>query len=330
MTKQSEVAFEWYPYANKTPIRKLQKSALNGKRVFLRVNYDIVRDARIIDDRRIRATVMDIRHIMKQGARTIVIVSHNGVRENFFKDNKTSVGVASDGEGHPGYSLKPVAKRLTEVLRDKKILQKDREVTITDDCIGEEVKSIISKDGIFLLENVMFRSGETSEDDNEVMEFAKQLHNTTLCDVYVNADPVTAHMGQHASLGPITRLISGPKVAGFLLTQELTALDNFMRKPHKPVVAIIGGANVSTKVEAMKNLIVFMERLTNWTLVVLISNLERILHVSKILDENTIEIIKDIHAEAIRLFASFVKAKPDNDDLLMAMAALPEEAKKQL
>ena len=257
MTKQSEVAFEWYPYANKTPIRKLQKSALNGKRVFLRVNYDIVRDARIIDDRRIRATVMDIRHIMKQGARTIVIVSHNGVRENFFKDNKTSVGVASDGEGRPGYSLKPVAKRLTEVLRDKKILQKDREVTITDDCIGEEVKSIISKDGIFLLENVMFRSGETSEDDNEVMEFAKQLHNTTLCDVYVNADPVTAHMGQHASLGPITRLISGPKVAGFLLTQELTALDNFMRKPHKPVVAIIGGANVSTKVEAMKNLIVY-------------------------------------------------------------------------
>ena len=73
-----------------------------------------------------------------------------------------------------------------------------------------------------------------------------------------------------------------------------------------------------------------MERLTNWTLVVLISNFERVLHISKILDENTIEIIKDIHAEAIRLFASFVKAKPDNDDLLMAMAALPEEAKKQL
>ena len=83
MTKQSEVAFEWYPYANKTPIRNLHKSALNGKRVFLRVNYDIVWDARIIDDRRIRATVMDIRHILKQGAKTIIIVSHNGVRENF-------------------------------------------------------------------------------------------------------------------------------------------------------------------------------------------------------------------------------------------------------
>ena len=53
MTKQSEVAFEWYPYANKTPIRNLHKSALNGKRVFLRVNYDIVWDARVIDDRRI-------------------------------------------------------------------------------------------------------------------------------------------------------------------------------------------------------------------------------------------------------------------------------------
>ena len=248
---------EWYPYADKTPIRNLHKSALDGKRVFLRVNYDVVRDARIIDDRRIRATVMDIRHILKQGARTVVIVSHNGVRENFFKDKQTSVGIANDGESHHGFSLKPVAKRLTEVLREKKILSKDQEVVITDDCIGEEVKSIISKDGIFLLENVMFRSGETSEDDNEVMEFAKQLHNTTNCNVYVNADPVTAHMGQHASLGPITSLISGPKVAGFLLTQELTALDNFMRDPHKPVVAIIGGANVTAKVQAMKNLIVY-------------------------------------------------------------------------
>jgi len=257
MTKQSEVAFEWYPYANKTPVRNLHKSALNGKRVFLRVNYDIVWDARVIDDRRIRATVMDIRHILKQGAKTIIIVSHNGVRENFFKDNKTSVGIKNDGEIYHGYSLKPVAKRLTEVLKDKKILPEDREVTITDDCIGEEVKSIISGEGVFLLENVMFRSGETSEDDNEVMEFAKQLHDTTNCDVYVNADPATAHMGQHASLGPITRLISGPKVAGFLLTQELTALDSFMRKPHKPVVAIIGGANASAKTVAMKNLIVY-------------------------------------------------------------------------
>jgi len=67
-----------------------------------------------------------------------------------------------------------------------------------------------------------------------------------------------------------------------------------------------------------------------WTLVVLISNLERVLHTSKILDENIIETIKVMYTEALRLFASFVKAKPDNDDLLMAMAALPEEAKRQL
>jgi glutamate dehydrogenase (NAD(P)+) len=256
-TDQYTKIIEWYPYADKTPIRNLHKSALDGKRVFLRVNYDVVWDARIIDDRRIRATVMDIRHILKQGARTIVIVSHNGVRENFFKDNNTSVGVTNDGEIHHGYSLKPVAKRLTEILREKKLLSEEREVVLTDDCVGEEVKSTVSKDGIFLLENVMFRSGETSEDDNEVMEFAKQLHSATNCNVYVNADPVTAHMGHHASLGPITSLISGPKVAGFLLTQEFTALDNFMRHPHKPVVAIIGGANVSAKVEAMKNLIVY-------------------------------------------------------------------------
>ena len=76
---------EWYPYADKTPIRNLHKSALDGKRVFLRVNYDVVRDARIIDDRRIRATVMDIRHILKQGARTVVIVSHNGVKRELLQ-----------------------------------------------------------------------------------------------------------------------------------------------------------------------------------------------------------------------------------------------------
>jgi len=255
-TTNIDKTIEWYPYTNKVPIRDLQKSALDGKRVLLRVNYDIVRDGKIIDDRRIRATVMDIRHILKRGARAIVIVSHNGRREDFFKERTTSVGIAADGEIYSTYSLRPVAKRLTEVLSGKKLLSKDREVIITDDCIGEKTKSIISGDGVFLLENVMFRSGETSEDDNEVMEFARQLHYTTNCDIFVNADPVTAHIGHYASLGPITRLISGPKVAGFLLTQELTALDNFMRNPHKPVVAIIGGTNVLAKVEVMRNLIV--------------------------------------------------------------------------
>ena len=255
-TKYPDESLEWPSYSNKVPIRNLQKPSLNGKRVFLRVNYDIVRDGKIIDDRRIRATVMDIRHLLGKGVRTIIIVSHNGRRENFFKEKKTVVGIATDGEIYSTYSLRPVAKRLTEVLRGKKLLSKDKEVVITDDCIGDKVKSIISEDGVFLLENIMFRSGETSEDDNEVMEFARQLHNTTNCDIFVNADPVTAHMGQYASLGPITRFISGQKVGGFLLTQELNTLDNFMRNPHKPVVAIIGGANVSAKVEVMKNLIV--------------------------------------------------------------------------
>ncbi|HLG29292.1 MAG TPA: phosphoglycerate kinase, partial [Candidatus Brocadiales bacterium] len=249
-------SLEWPSYANKMPIWNLQDSALNGKRVFLRVNYDIVKDGKIIDDRRIRATVMDIRHLLKKGVRTIVIVSHNGRREDFFADKKTLVGIVTDGEVHSGYTLRPVAKRLTEVLRDKKLLSKDSEVIITDDCIGDKVKTIISKDGVFLLENVRFRSGETSEDYNEVLEFARQLHDTTNCDIFVNADPVTAHRGEHASLGPITRFISGPKVAGFLLAQELKVLDTFMRNPQKPVIAIIGGANVTEKVEVMKNLIV--------------------------------------------------------------------------
>ena len=393
MTKQSEVAFEWYPYANKTPIRKLQKSALNGKRVFLRVNYDIVRDARIIDDRRIRATVMDIRHIMKQGARTIVIVSHNGVRENFFKDNKTSVGVASDGEGHPGYSLKPVAKRLTEVLRDKKILQKDREVTITDDCIGEEVKSIISKDGIFALDVdfLVLAALENAIDRNAYSVKAKVIVEGANGPVTPEGDRIVTRKGTFITPDISTNL-GGVFVSYLEWVQNLKnerwdlekinsllednicmIFDDIIRisqerkiemrtaasimaigrvavaELSKEIVNIINGILInlgkkakkddSTKEElnTLQHYLIYLSNdlmkripLDYWTLVVLISNLERILHVSKILDENTIEIIKDIHAEAIRLFASFVKAKPDNDDLLMAMAALPEEAKKQL
>ncbi len=67
-----------------------------------------------------------------------------------------------------------------------------------------------------------------------------------------------------------------------------------------------------------------------WTLVVLISNMESMLHTNNIPDENITETIKDIYTEAIRLFASFIKAKPENGDLLMAMSALPESARKQL
>ena len=67
-----------------------------------------------------------------------------------------------------------------------------------------------------------------------------------------------------------------------------------------------------------------------WTLVVLISNMESVITTNNIPDDNIMEIVKDIYTEAIRLFTSFVKAKPDNDDLLMAMTALPESARKQL
>ncbi len=253
---QREESLGWPSYVNKVSIWNLQESALKGKRVYLRVNYNIVRDGKIIDDRRIRATVMDIRHILRRGARTIVIVSHNGRREDFFKDKKTSTGVVTDGEIHSAYSLRPAAQRLTEVLRDKDLLSKDEEVIITDDCIGDKVKTIVSNDGIFMLENVRFRSGETSEDYNEVLEFARHLHDATNCDIFVNADPVSAHRGEHASLGPITRFIPGPKVAGSLLAQELKVLENFMAYPQRPVIAIIGGARVLEKIGVMKNLIV--------------------------------------------------------------------------
>ncbi len=201
---------------------------LNGKKVFVRVDYNVPLDEnkKITDDMRIVESLPTIKHLLNQNAK-IILASHLG---------------RPKGEKNPKYSLKPVAERLSELL--------GKPVKFAPDCIGDEVKKMCNelKDGeIILLENLRFYK---QEEKNET-EFCKSL--ASLAEAYVNDAFGTAHRA-HASTEGITKFLD-IKVSGFLIEKELKYLGEALENPQRPLVAIIGGAKVSTKITVMENLI---------------------------------------------------------------------------
>ncbi len=210
----------------KKSISDLTADQLKGKRVLVRVDFNVPRDKKtgeITDDRRIKEALPTIKYLIDKGAR-VVLVSHLG----------RPSGVTEE------LRLTKVGERLGELL-GKKVLK-------LDDCIGEEVENAISsmKDGdVTLLENVRFYKEEEENDEN----FAKKL--AALADVYVNDAFGTAHRA-HASTEGVARIIPG--VCGFLIQKELDVMGKALTDPKKPFVAIIGGAKVSSKISVIKNL----------------------------------------------------------------------------
>src|SRR6266852_9933365 len=210
---------------NKLSIRDLD---LAGKRVFIRVDFNVpIKDGKVDDDTRIRASLPTINYAIEHGAR-VILASHLG---------------RPKGERVEKYSLAPVAEHLSSLL--------GKPVVFAADCIGEEaeIKVEAMKDGdVLLLENLRFHKEEEKNDD----AFSQQL--ASLCDgLYVNDAFGAAHRA-HASTVGITKHVE-ECAAGLLMQKELDYLSRIISNPAHPFVAILGGAKVPDKIPVINALI---------------------------------------------------------------------------
>jgi len=214
-------------------MRTIKDIDISGKRVLIRVdvNVPLDEDLNITDDSRIRAVLPTINYALDEDAK-VIMASHMGRPE---------------GKVVQELSLAPVAKRFSRLLK--------KDVQFAQDCIGPEVKALVNnmqQGDVLLLENLRFHPGEQENSDS----FAKKI--ASMCDVYVNDAFAVAHR-KNASVVAITRY--APVCAsGFLLKSELNYFTQALEDPAHPLVAIIGGAKVSNKLGALKNLLKYVDK----------------------------------------------------------------------
>ena len=209
---------------NKKTLRDLD---FHGKRVFVRVDYNVPMDkaGKITDDTRVRATLPTLNYLLAQGA-SLVLAAHFG---------------RPKGGPAPEFSLAPVAHHLAGLI--------GREVKFAADCVGpiaEATAAALKPGEILMLENLRFHAEEEKNDP----AFAKGL--AALADVGVNDAFGVSHRA-HASVEGITKFL--PMVAGFLMEKELDFLGRAVTNPDRPYAAIIGGAKVSDKIGVIENLL---------------------------------------------------------------------------
>lgn len=216
---------------NKKSLRDLPDATLKGKRVLVRVDYNVpLEEGRITDDKRIRETIPTLQYLIERDAR-VILISHLGRPKGKWNDE---------------LSLKPAAEHLTTLLNAK--------VQFVKDIVGAEARSAADslKPGeVLMLENVRFLPGEETNDP----KLSESLAG--LADVYVNDAFGSAHRAHASTCGvaEVMKADARPAAAGFLMEKELRFLGNALAEPQKPFVAILGGAKISGKIDVIDNLL---------------------------------------------------------------------------
>lgn len=209
-------------------MKNIKDLDIKGKKVLIRVDFNVPLDdqGNITDDTRIRGVLPTINYALDEQSK-VIIISHLGRPE---------------GQRQEKFSLAPVAKRLSRLL--------DKEVKLAPDCIGPEVEALVgamAAGDVLLLENLRFHNGEKKNDP----EFSRQL--ARLADIYVNDAFAVAHRA-HASVTGVVDYFNDC-AAGFLLQKEMDYFHRSVSDPSRPLVAIVGGAKVSSKLGALRNMI---------------------------------------------------------------------------
>ncbi len=209
-----------------TDIRRIQDAEVAGKRVLVRVDFNVpMKDGAVTDDTRLKAALPTIEHLKQAGART-VLLAHFG---------------RPKGQRVAEMSLEPVAQPLADLLGDP--------VDFVDDIIGADALEAVAdmSDGdVLLVQNTRFEPGEEKNDPAFAAALAK------LGDIYVNDAFSAAHRAHGSTAGVAQHL---PAYAGLSMQREIDHLVKALEAPERPVVALVGGAKVSTKIELLENLV---------------------------------------------------------------------------
>lgn len=209
---------------------------VKGKRVLVRCDFNVPLDAEgnITDENRIVGAMPTIEYLVNNGAK-VILCSHMGKPK---------------GEPVPSLSLAPVAKRLSEKLGKAVVFAAD------DNVVGDNAKAAVAamnEGDVVLLQNTRYRKEETKNVD----EFSQEL--ASLADVFVNDAFGTAHRAHCSNVG-VTKYVQ-PAVAGYLIGKEIDYLGNAVNSPVRPLVAVLGGSKVSSKISVIENLLKKVDKL---------------------------------------------------------------------
>jgi phosphoglycerate kinase len=289
---------------SKKTVADLSASDLSGKRVLVRVDFNVPLDnGSITDDTRIRAALPTIQDLTSKGAK-VILTSHFGRPKGVDESLR----------------LTPVAARLSELL--------GKPVKKFDDCIGDEVTQAVAameNGDVAVLENVRFYAEEEKNDP----EFAKQL--ASVADLYDNDAFGTAHRA-HASTEGVTHHL--PSVAGYLIEKELKFLQGAIEEPKRPLAAIVGGSKVSSKIGVIEALLDKCDKLLLGGGMIFTFYKARGLNVGKsLVEEDKLELARALEAKAKQKGVAFLlptdvivadKFAPDAEAKTVSINEIPD------